>query len=172
MDANEEAIRTIDLFIDSTMKRYKSIFKASAKKISIYIIDNTPIYFEEVDTAGRTKANWNIALDSPDLSNNLEMTDRTGDTTKSKIRSAVQSMKLSNDSTIYLANTTPWILMLEYGMYPNPSKGSRNPVTGDLEVRTINGYSKQAPYGMVRINAARWQEIVREEAARKGTIVE
>ena len=42
-----------------------------------------------------------------------------------------------------MTNNLPYIQKLEYGGYPNPAK------TGD---KTVNGYSKQAPAGMVRIS--------------------
>ena len=43
---------------------------------------------------------------------------------------------------IYLTNNQPYAGVVEYGGYPNPPKGGAG--------KTINGYSTQAPAGMVR----------------------
>ena len=54
---------------------------------------------------------------------------------------------------VYIATDKVYAPIIEYGLYPNPPK---NP-TG----RTVNGYSSQAPAGMVRVtvmNMAAWLE--------------
>ena len=43
-----------------------------------------------------------------------------------------------------MANNLPYARVVEYGGYPNPPKSP----TG----KTVNGFSKLAPAGMVRIN--------------------
>jgi hypothetical protein len=52
----------------------------------------------------------------------------------------------------YLTNNMPYIGKLEYGGYPNPSNGDK----------TINGFSKQAPQGMVRISIENFQQMLNE----------
>jgi lysozyme family protein len=46
---------------------------------------------------------------------------------------------------MYLTNSLPYAMTIEYGGYPNPPK---NP-TG----KTIGGFSTQAPAGVVRVTA-------------------
>lgn len=59
--------------------------------------------------------------------------------------------------TIWLSNGLPYIRVLEYGLYPNPPKrgswvkGSKGS-PGHWEIKSVNGYSKQAPQGMVRVS--------------------
>ena len=59
--------------------------------------------------------------------------------------------------TIWLSNGLPYIRVLEYGLYPNPPKrgswvkGSRGQ-PGHWEIKSIDGYSRQAPQGMVRLS--------------------
>lgn len=43
-----------------------------------------------------------------------------------------------------VVNPTQYIKVLEYGLYPNPPKGGKG--------KTVNGFSTQAPRGMVRIS--------------------
>lgn len=58
--------------------------------------------------------------------------------------------------TIFIATNKPYAIDLEYGLYPQPSK------TG----KTTNGYSIQAPQGMVRITV----EEVKAKLKRGGLI--
>lgn len=52
----------------------------------------------------------------------------------------------------YLTNNSPQGLVIEFGGYPNPPKKG----TG----RTINGFSTQAPQGVVGLTALEFSEIV------------
>lgn len=53
-----------------------------------------------------------------------------------------------------LFNNLPYIRHLEYGLYPNPPKNQ----TG----KTVNGYSTQAPQGMLRLAVKKWEEVVEQ----------
>lgn len=59
---------------------------------------------------------------------------------------ARRSWVLSKVSTAHyrVENQQPYIKVLEYGLYPNPPKGGKG--------KTVNGFSTQAPRGMVRIS--------------------
>lgn len=96
------------------------------------IVKKTP-----VDT-GRARANWNISVGSPDL------------TTTEETRKSPKPMKDMagnlDDESIFISNNLPYITTLEYGGYPNPPKKDGG--------KTVNGYSKQAPEGMVGVTLA------------------
>ena len=96
------------------------------------IVKKTP-----VDT-GRARANWNISVGSPDL------------TTTEETRKSPKPMKNMagnlDDESIFISNNLPYITTLEYGGYPNPPKKDGG--------KTVNGYSKQAPEGMVGVTLA------------------
>ncbi len=65
-------------------------------------------------------------------------------------------------------NATPYALTVERGGYPNPPiAGSLNYKTGKFEVRTVGGFSKQAPRGMVRVTIGEFQGIANAAAARE-----
>jgi len=88
-----------------------------------------------VDT-GRAKGNWQTALGAP-ASGEI---DRLGDgAALAEVRSV--SAQFGGDKTIFLTNNLPYIRRLEY-----------------------DGWSDQAPAGMVRKNVARIQSIVAKEA--------
>lgn len=56
-------------------------------------------------------------------------------------------------------NNLPYIRHLEYGLYPNPPKNK----TG----KTLNGYSTQAPQGMLRVALQQWESILAQAAQEK-----
>ena len=96
---------------------------------------------------GTARGNWQTSIGSPKTG----VTARTGDSGSiAELKSVLP--RFGNDNTIYLANNLPYIWTLEYGGYGR-GDGATNKTTRD-------GYSIQAPYGMVRVNAARIQSIV------------
>ena len=91
-----------------------------------------------VDT-GRFRANWQPSINNPDAGLLAEH-DPSGQATIGKITTYVQG--LSGGRITYLTNNLPYAQRLEYG------------------------YSGQAPQGMVRRNAARFQQLVDEQAKK------
>ncbi len=104
-----------------------------AKKITIELFSRV-IEKSPVDT-GRFRANWNCSISSPDLSTS-ESTDPSGSGAISKVTSTVVSYTL-NDQSVFLTNNLPYADRLE------------------------NGWSKQAPNGMVRLSVMEIQNSVR-----------
>jgi hypothetical protein len=90
-----------------------------------------------VDT-GRARANWLIGI------NLIPQGYSSG---QSLGPSAISQYKVGD--IIYIANNLPYIGVLEYGGYPNPPKGGGINFKGGP--KTINGYSAQAPQGMVGV---------------------
>lgn len=69
----------------------------------------------------------------------------------------------------YFTNNLPQIQTLEYGGYPDPvKKGSWRPMhkrkdpSVAYEIRSIGGYSKQAPKGWVRQNIRRLRQAIKK----------
>ena len=96
------------------------------------IVRKTP-----VDT-GRARANWNISVGHPDSS--------TTTSTRKTPKSMSSLPDPKGDESIFICNNLDYIEKLEYGGFPNPPKKDGG--------KTINGYSKQAPAGMVGVTLA------------------
>ena len=107
------------------------------------VIERTP-----VDT-GRARANWHPNIGSEPVS-----AEGAGDAV-----AAVAAMlpQLKVGDTAWISNNLPYAPVLEYGLYPNPPKSG----TG----KTVDGFSTQAPAGMVRISAAEFPDIVAQAKA-------
>ena len=118
----------------------KDVRKAYTFALYSSIVKKTP-----VDT-GRARANWNIAVGNPDSSVS-DGTMKSG----MKYRSFGEVPGSDGDEPVYISNNLPYIETLEYGGYPNPPKGG--------EGKTENGFSKQAPEGMVGVTIANSEAI-------------
>lgn len=105
-----------------------------------------------VDT-GRARGNWNIGVDSPDGTWSDLKREGAGPAMPREIPPGV-----GLGHRVYLTNSVPYIEVLEYGGYPNPPKRG----TG----KTIGGFSRQAPAGMVRITAVELQPVAEEIAGK------
>lgn len=85
-----------------------------------------------VDT-GRFRNNWNVSIGAPATGVTLEV-DPSGSAALVKINETVADAKMGD--TIFLVNALPYSIRLE------------------------NGWSKQAPAGMVGVSVLEWQSIV------------
>ena len=104
-----------------------------------------------VDT-GRARGNWNVAAGAADTSTTPTANQARGMTEVAKAAS------IAAGGIVYLANSLPYIRVLEYGQYPNPPKGGKG--------KTAGGYSRQAPQGMVRLTAIEFDSYVRRVLAK------
>lgn len=130
---------SMEKFAEKTLDKLEVGFKKVAFGLSEDIIMATPV------DSGRARGNWfpEINTFSNQEDNNA---DGSGSIAISKVASKTRALKLGQ--TFTLTNNLPYIVRLEYGLYPLNSKGSK----------TISGFSKQAPQGMVRINIIKWQQ--------------
>lgn len=85
------------------------------------IMNRTPV------DRGTARANWNVAEGAPDTSTDEGATRSSVSGKKAQNRAAIASIKLFDGDTAYIANGLPYIRRLE------------------------DGYSKQAPSGMVKV---------------------
>ena len=108
--------------------------KGTIFKVIGMVIKRTPV------DLGTARGNWQATVNSPSVSP-IAVQDKSGDPTITKAQKVLDQMPLG--STFYLTNNLPYILKLEYGGYPNPPKGGQG--------KTINGFSRLAPQGMLRV---------------------
>jgi hypothetical protein len=121
---------------------------AAATFIELFssVIASTP-----VDT-GRARGNWQTTKNTP-AGSKLERTQkrrRSGPAT-SETHAVIQKPSL-----YYLTNNLPYAEKLEFGGYGTGP--------GATQKTTRDGFSIQAPYGMVRINVKRLKSILRRKA--------
>lgn len=103
-----------------------------------------------VDT-GRARACWGMTEAKP-----LDVTLPEGNYGASDTRRLVSLRPGASPNgmppVIWMWNNLPYITTLEFGGYPNPPK---NPGLNEKgQPKTVGGYSRQAPTGMVRVSIA------------------
>jgi len=119
----------------------KSLERADRKVKSALISMARDVINETPVDSGRLKNNW-YASNRKYGTRTTKQTDVTGRTSLERVKAAVRRLK--RGQKFYMFNNLPYSRIVEYGLYPNPPK---NP-TG----KTINGFSTQAPQGMIRKN--------------------
>lgn len=124
---------TFALDLSKQIEAAKDNAELVAKKIIIELF-NRVIQKSPVDT-GRFRANWNCSIGSPDLSTSQAI-DPSGSVASSRATATVVSYTL-NEQSVFLTNNLPYAERLE------------------------NGWSKQAPNGMVRLSVMEVQNSVR-----------
>ena len=108
------------------------------------VIQKTP-----VDT-GHARSNWQVTIGAP-------ATSELGGTSPPNIAAAVASLaSLGAFQVVYIANSVPYILILEEGQFVPPDPGpSSDPRAGRSgRVLVSGGFSTQAPQGIVAVTVA------------------
>ena len=101
-----------------------------------------------VDT-GRFRANWMVSGRQPDTTTTFEL-DKSGSKTIDKMTNFILSA--SDYGMFTLSNNLPYAHVIEYGGYPGDGPN------------TVGGFSIQAPQGVVRVNIARFEQLLNEAA--------
>jgi hypothetical protein len=141
-----------------------------ASEVFSRVVERTP-----VDT-GAARQNWLVTLNQEDTSYDLDK--KKGGRVMSEGQKVIMSAK-GDDSTL-IQNNIPYINMLEFGGYgaangqgeslkgkPSPLKGRPSPLKGKKRVVkekkpskiTADGFSLQAPQGMVGVTLAQADQL-------------
>lgn len=119
-------------FAEQAMAKADKAVRVIALQTLIRVQSKTPV------DSGALRRSWTVALNGFPSGYNGDQT-------------AIYQIKYGD--VIVIATNKPYAPMLEYGLYPNPPKKP----TG----KTKNGYSVQAPKGMVRITVQEVQAFIR-----------
>lgn len=119
-------------FAEQAMAKEDKAVRVIALQMLVRVQSKTPV------DSGALRRSWTVALNGFPSSYNGDQT-------------VINQIKFGD--VIVIATNKPYAPMLEYGLYPNPPKKP----TG----KTQNGYSVQAPKGMVRITVQEVQAFIR-----------
>jgi hypothetical protein len=123
-------------FCNTPIENIEKVRRIYAFEIFRRVVMATP-----VDT-GAARQNWNVTLNQEDTSYDLEK--QKGGRVMSNGGKVIDNAK--GDDTIIIQNSIPYIAKLEYGGYGDGPK-------------TANGFSRQAPHGMVGATMAQAGQI-------------
>lgn len=129
------------------------------------VIARTP-----VDT-GRARASWIVTVGGGTPANRsvpaegsyAELKSHNGAVAHGTAAAGQALAGLQPGQTVWISSALPYILVLEFGGYPNPPKrGSYDKKTKSWVVKSAGGFSRQAPQGMVRVTFEELTRILQE----------
>ena len=132
--------KDIAKFAEKAKIGYDQAVRGALLSVSRSVILMTPV------DEGRARGNWFASLSSYPTT--------TSESTSEPFSQVDAVTKNAAGSVFFLTNNLPYIGKLEYGGYPNPSSGDK----------TLNGFSKQAPGGMVRISIENFDQMLKKSA--------
>jgi hypothetical protein len=145
--------------LEQLAKRANLDLERIIKMSTLYIFGQV-VYRSPVDT-GRFRANWVCTYNRIAEGFTRDTTDKKGDRTVNTIENQINRFPVGG--VMWLSNSLPYAMTLEYGGYPNPPKmGSKKRGEAGIAVHVQGGYSMQAPQGMVRITAREFADAVQE----------
>ncbi len=100
--------------------------------------------------SGRHRASWQVTIGVAARSRKFRAADPIAE-------GIGQLTGLGPFQVVYITSNAPAIEVLEYGEYPNPPKQHGLTPTG--QTKTIAGFSRQAPQGMVQVSVEEVQAI-------------
>lgn len=119
------------------------------------IVKRTPV------DRGQHRASWQIGINRP-ADGEVKALDSSAGGSNTVTREAPKLFKLPPYPIVHITNNAPAIEILEDGGFqpknPGPSKDRRKGRFGRVLVR--DGYSVQAPQGMVKVTVARLQRLI------------
>ena len=161
---------TLDVkaFCEKAKKNPETVMRQVSMKLFSAIILGSP-----VDT-GRFRMNWQASGAAP-ATGEVPGKDPTGANAVNDMTTFVNSTNYWEELT--LTNNLPYAEVIEFGGYATGFHGPKRPsnlgskFVGPLRPKaptktTPDGYSLQAPQGVVRVNVARFNTILAEEAAK------
>jgi hypothetical protein len=121
----------LNQWVDKEKQNILDVRRSFAFALFAKILYRTPV------DSGRARQNWIVTLNGGSLAYNPNAA--KGGMVFADGRKMIYNAK--GDDTIIIQNNAPYIGKLEYGGYgPNSPSG-----------KTVNGFSKQAPHGMVGV---------------------
>lgn len=133
-------------WVEKAQLNNEEVVRSTAIKLFSAIIVSSPI------DEGTFRNNWFVSGVSP--STEVNPTDTAGSDAGAISELTADVKRLKGWDSITFTNNLPYARVIEYGGF----KGSGPNITG--------GFSKQAPAGVVRVNATRFQSLINEEAAK------
>jgi hypothetical protein len=133
----EEQMRRIEI---NTVRRLDLFGRKIALELFRRVIYKTPV------DSGRARANWQVTIGSA-ASGTVEIDDTNGTATMTRATAASRGFRAGD--IIYLTNNLPYIMKLEEGGYPDGPK-------------TVGGFSRQAPAGMVALTVQEFAIVVNQ----------
>lgn len=148
-----EFIASLGRAIANTEKDLNTVARGATAELLSNVIRRSPLDDSKYADDTVMRGDWTTAVNS--IPGDVNRSDPTGEAAKAEAEAAVQQWVPATGDYIAMANHKPYAQVLEYGGYPGG--GPRT---------TTEGFSTQAPEGMVGISVEEFDGIV-EKWAKK-----
>jgi hypothetical protein len=152
----QEFAASLDKFLSNTERRIDWTMGQAAEEMCSQIIGLTPVDITEPDNVVM-KGDWVSGIDEEPV--DALRGDASGDGANHQLREVTKKWHASKGQRFVFANHRPYGVMLEYGQYSHDH--TANPAR-----TTAQGYSTQAPAGMVRVSVQDFDFLVDDYAKR------
>lgn len=152
-------------------------FEDEAIRVVGSIIEDTPIGLDRIENGkiirgGVTRNNWQVARKPNDRILKTPKKSKGRGFAEKNIRGKFatvsrKGVRAASNKSIFLFNNAKNIRVLEFGGFTkNPKLGTYNFRTKSYEIRSMRGYSKQAPIGMMRRNVNSMRNRLRKRISK------
>lgn len=146
-------IKSFELDLKKASEAFGVGFGDALKK-TVFDLDRGIVSRTPVDT-GAARGNWQAEKGVDKPTEHVEAFKGSAGAAESKAMASVAGLNFSDPYDIYwFSNFLPYIDVLEFGLYPGDGP------------KTVGGFSKQAPAGMVRVAIADVEVRIEDEIAR------
>lgn len=137
-------------FANKTKRSMRQTLKGIVLELATRMVMRSPV------DLGPFRGNWMVGIGSPDTrADGAEDLQPFGSppsqVTFADWLAALEVITFTK--VIYITNNLPYARVIEYGEYGNPPGTANGP-------RTVNGFSKMAPAGVVRVTVLEYADIV------------
>jgi hypothetical protein len=144
----------IRAFRDKTLKNVDSIVQEATVNVTAALVDATPI------DKTALRANWRFAVGEANDEADYLAEDHSpgGSDTVRVLAEEIRAVPAGGVTRV--SNSLAYMPLIEFGLYTNHSGGKRT------SGRTINGFSTQAPAGVIGVTALQWPDFVKTAIAK------
>jgi hypothetical protein len=134
----------VKAFRDKALGNVTAVVHDATIGITAALVERTPVDITPL------RANWNFGAGTRPYSIDETAKDESAGGADTVAELAAQILESPVGGITYVNNAMPYMPTIEYGLYPNPPKRP----TG----KTVNGFSTQAPAGVIGVTAIGWEE--------------
>ena len=139
-----EFLRAFDEWTENTRNAYNNAYRAMVLQLFTSIVKRTPV------DRGRLRGNWQITIGSFPNNEELDVRDKSGSSAVSRAKPVLEYPNIDEGYT-FIHNNLPYAQTAEFGEWGDGPK-------------TVGGYSKQAPSGMVRVTLTEFERALKQAA--------
>lgn len=151
----KELDKALEEMLEQDLDHTERSLRGAYISFSQRVILKTPV------DRGAARANWLVTKGRPTNKVNTSKNIPSNAQIDSYLKRSFKSKILGK--SYFLTNNLPYIEVLEFGLYPkNPEKGTYNKKRKKYQIRSKDGFSKQAPKGMVRTSIKMFDSMLRK----------